>query len=76
MNRVVHFEIYADDTERAKKFYADIFGWTYQDWSFNGAPYFGVLTGGEGTKEPGIDATPSINKRINAVRMLVSCRHE
>ncbi len=55
MNRVVHFEIYVDDTERAKKFYADIFGWTYQDWSFNGAPYFGVLTGPEGTKEPGIN---------------------
>ncbi|MBF5059699.1 VOC family protein [Candidatus Neptunochlamydia vexilliferae] len=26
MNQVVHFEIPADDTERAKKFY-DIFGW-------------------------------------------------
>ncbi len=55
MNRVVHFEIYADDTERAKKFYTEIFGWTYQDWSFNGAPYFAVLTGPEGTKEPGIN---------------------
>ncbi|PWT85873.1 MAG: glyoxalase [Blastocatellia bacterium] len=27
MNRVVHFEIPADDMERAKKFYAENFGW-------------------------------------------------
>ena len=27
VNRVVHFEIHADDIERAKKFYGDVFGW-------------------------------------------------
>jgi predicted enzyme related to lactoylglutathione lyase len=27
MNRVVHFEIPADNLERAKRFYSDIFGW-------------------------------------------------
>lgn len=27
MNKVVHFEIPADDLERAKKFYSDNFGW-------------------------------------------------
>ena len=27
MNRVVHFEIPADDVERAKKFYSENFGW-------------------------------------------------
>ena len=27
MDRVVHFEIPADDLERAKKFYSDNFGW-------------------------------------------------
>jgi predicted enzyme related to lactoylglutathione lyase len=27
MNRVVHFEIPADDLERAKKFYSENFGW-------------------------------------------------
>ena len=31
MNKVVHFEIPADDMERAKKFYSDIFGWEIQD---------------------------------------------
>lgn len=30
MNRVVHFEIPADNLSRAKKFYADVFGWKIQ----------------------------------------------
>jgi uncharacterized protein len=31
MDKVVHFEIPADDQERAKKFYQDTFGWQLQD---------------------------------------------
>ena len=27
---IVHFEIPADDVERAKKFYGDLFGWTFE----------------------------------------------
>lgn len=27
MNRVIHFDIQADDVERAKKFYQNVFGW-------------------------------------------------
>jgi|SRR3989344_702623 len=30
MNKVVHFEIPADDVERARKFYKDNFGWEIQ----------------------------------------------
>lgn len=32
MNRVVHFEIQANDIERAKKFYGDVFGWEFPEW--------------------------------------------
>lgn len=32
MNRVVHFEIQADDLDRAQKFYEDVFGWTFKKW--------------------------------------------
>lgn len=32
MNRVVHFEIPADDPGRAKKFYEDVFGWEIKKW--------------------------------------------
>jgi predicted enzyme related to lactoylglutathione lyase len=31
MDKVVHFEITAEDLERAKKFYGSIFGWQLQD---------------------------------------------
>ena len=33
MPTVEHFEIAADDVERAQKFYKDVFGWTMQKWS-------------------------------------------
>lgn len=46
MGRVVHFEIHVDDMERAQKFYGDVFGWTFQDWSeYAGMPYYGAVTG-------------------------------
>lgn len=54
MPRPVHFEIQADDLERARTFYAEAFGWTFEDYGqFVGAPYFGVITGPE--DEPGIN---------------------
>ncbi|WP_404328604.1 VOC family protein [Mesobacillus maritimus] len=54
MGRLVHFEIHVDDMERAKKFYGEVFGWTYEDYSeFAGMPYFGAVTGDD--KEPGIN---------------------
>ncbi len=54
MTRPIHFEIQADDLERAKAFYADVFGWTYDDWSaVTGSPYWGVHTGDQAG--PGID---------------------
>ena len=54
MSRVVHFEILADDLDRAREFYSAAFGWTFQDYSeFVGSPYFGVITGED--DEPGIN---------------------
>lgn len=32
MPRVVHFEIAADNTERAAKFYGEVFGWNINKW--------------------------------------------
>ena len=54
-NRIVHFEIYASDTDRAMKFYGDIFGWTFQKWDFGGLPYYGVMTAPKDSTEPGIN---------------------
>jgi predicted enzyme related to lactoylglutathione lyase len=52
MAGVVHFEIQADDLDRAKAFYTQAFGWTFEDWSgVTGSPYWGI---GTGEDEPGI----------------------
>jgi predicted enzyme related to lactoylglutathione lyase len=32
MGKVVHFEIPADNLQRAKKFYSTVFGWTMNDY--------------------------------------------
>lgn len=50
MGRVVHFEIHADDPERAAAFYAAAFGWQIQKWGDES--YWLVTTGTDG---PGID---------------------
>lgn len=48
MSRVVHFEIQADDVERAKAFYAAAFGWEFQDYGeVTGTTYWGIVTGPE-----------------------------
>jgi predicted enzyme related to lactoylglutathione lyase len=52
MPRVVHFEIPADDPERAVAFYAKVFGWKVQKWD-GPIDYWLVTTGEPDT--PGID---------------------
>lgn len=45
MNPLVHFEIHADDMERAKNFYKDALGWQFQEWPMEGSdPYIAVMT--------------------------------
>lgn len=52
MPRVIHFEIHCDDTDRAIKFYRELFGWKIDHF---GGPsdYWLINTGPEG--EPGIN---------------------
>ncbi|KMJ57617.1 glyoxalase [Bacillus sp. LL01] len=72
MGRLIHFEIHVDDMERAKGFYGEVFGWSFQDWSeYAGTPYFGAVTGDE--NELGINgalmqrkgAPPAENQPLN-----------
>ncbi len=53
MPRVVHFEINADDLERAIKFYKKVFGWEFEKWEEGSTEYWLVMTGKE--SEPGIN---------------------
>lgn len=45
MNRVVHFEIQADDVDRAQKFYESVFGWTFQKTGDEYGGYRVIVTG-------------------------------
>ena len=52
MPRVIHFEIHADQPDRAIAFYTGLFGWQFD--RFNGdTPYWICTTGAPGV--PGID---------------------
>ena len=72
MGRLVHFEIHVDDMERAKNFYGEVFGWTFEDYSeYAGMPYFGAVTGDD--QQMGINgalmqrksAPPELNQALN-----------
>jgi predicted enzyme related to lactoylglutathione lyase len=48
MSRVIHFEIQADDVERAKKFYENVLGWKISQMMTKekgGMDYWGLETG-------------------------------
>jgi uncharacterized protein len=52
MPRVIHFEIHADQPDRAIAFYSSVFGWQFDRFKGD-MPYWLVTTGAPGT--PGID---------------------
>jgi hypothetical protein len=57
MNRVIHFEIQADNIDRAKKFYEKVLGWKIEKYEnkekSDMMDYWLIMTGEERT--PGID---------------------
>ncbi len=55
MNRVVHFEIYAEDPERAAAFYKAVFDWQIDKWEGGQFEYWMVMTAPKDSKEPGIN---------------------
>ena len=71
MARVVHFEIHADNPERAIAFYRDLFAWEFQKWE-GPMPYWLVTTGP--ADQPGINGGlvhrmgpgPSEGQAVNA----------
>jgi len=74
MNRVVHFEIHADNPERAIAFYSAIFGWEIQKWESDSMEYWMVMTAPKESTEPGINGgllrrpapLPSLDQGSNA----------
>jgi predicted enzyme related to lactoylglutathione lyase len=59
-NPIAHFDIAADDVERARRFYEAVFGWRFEAW---GPPDFYLIqTGG-----PGEGVHGSLSKREEPV---------
>lgn len=54
-NRVVHFEIQADEPERAATFYRAALGWQIDKIDFQGVEYWMVMTAPKDSTEPGIN---------------------
>ena len=52
MPRVIHFEIHAENPDRAIKFYHDVFAWEFTKW-VGPAPYWLIRTGPD--NQPGIN---------------------
>lgn len=74
-NRVVHFEIEAEDTNRAKKFYTDAFGWKMDEMGKDFGEYIVITTGDP--KEPtgingGMFKKGGVKKEVNAYRCVIS----
>jgi len=52
MSRVIHFEVPADNPERAVDFYKKVFGWNFQKW--DGPQEYWLVSTGPDT-QPGIN---------------------
>jgi predicted enzyme related to lactoylglutathione lyase len=68
MSKVVHFEIPADDPERAVVFYRDVLGW--ESSQFGDVPYWLVRAGEEG--ELGADGAISGRDEIHRTPVVVA----
>lgn len=60
-NNIAHFDIAADDVERARRFYERVFGWRFEAW---GPPDFYLIHTGPAS-DPGIHG--SLSKRTVAI---------
>ena len=54
MNRVIHFDLYAKDPERAMKFYKEIFSWEFEKWEDESMEKYWMIKTGSDDK-PGIN---------------------
>ena len=64
MNRIVHFEIFVSDMQRAIDFYTTVLGWEIKKWDSPDMEYWMVMTGKdeEGATYHGIDGGMLLRK--------------
>ena len=83
MARVIHFELAADDPERATEFYTKVFGWQIQKWdgpqdywlATTGAPGAPGIDGAIMRRDPGMSARGAVWTAIVAVAAPPQDRH-
>jgi predicted enzyme related to lactoylglutathione lyase len=63
MPRIIHFEIPAENPERAVKFYQKVFKWKIEKWA--GPMDYWLVTTGE-DKEPGINGAITLKENLAA----------
>jgi len=68
MAKIVHFEIPADDPQRAGAFYHDVLGWEIS--RFGGEPYWLVRAGEDG--EPGVNGAIVTRDDLHRMPVLVA----
>jgi predicted enzyme related to lactoylglutathione lyase len=76
-NSIVHFEIFASDVERAREFYENVFGWTFEA---AGPPDFYLIATGPDS-DPGLRqgliarrSGPAAQGPLNAFRVTISVK--
>ena len=68
MATIVHFDLPADDPERAKTFYSSLFGWTYE--SVPAFPDFSMIATTDNDGSPGVGG--GLGKREEADQKIVN----
>lgn len=66
MSRIAHFEINADNPERAIKFYQSVFGWKFDKWE--GQDDYWLIDNGSGDKDA--DGGGGLMTRMGDDRMI------
>lgn len=61
-HNIAHFDIAADDVDRARRFYEAVFGWRFEAW---GPPDFYMIHTGS-PDDPGIHG--SLSKRLHPIK--------
>jgi hypothetical protein len=60
-HKITYIEFTTSDVERTKKFYATVFGWTFQDWGPDYTCFAGAgIDGGFAKGEPAAKSSPLI----------------
>ena len=68
MSRVIHFDLSADNPERAARFYRSVFGWKVEKWQ--GPSDYWLITTGDET-EPGITGGVAARMKPNDTTAVV-----